>query len=91
VVMPLIQPSLEAYNFDMVWFGVIMTILMEIGLITPPVGVNLFVIQGIAPDIPLRQILLGSTPFVILMLLAIVLFAFVPGLITWLPALMLGG
>jgi C4-dicarboxylate transporter DctM subunit len=91
VVMPLIQPSLEAYNFDMVWFGVIMTILMEIGLITPPVGVNLFVIQGIAPDIPLRQILLGSMPFVVLMLLAIVLFAFVPGLITWLPALMLGG
>lgn len=91
VVMPLIQPSLEAYNFDMVWFGVIMTILMEIGLITPPVGVNLFVIQGIAPDIPLREILLGSTPFVVLMLLAIVLFTFLPGLITWLPALMLGG
>lgn len=91
VVMPLIQPSLEAYNFDLVWFGVIMTILMEIGLITPPVGVNLFVIQGIAPDIPLRQILLGSTPFVILMVLVIVLFAFAPGLVTWLPSLMLGG
>ncbi|MGE0151539.1 MAG: TRAP transporter large permease [Reyranellaceae bacterium] len=91
VVMPLIQPSLEAYHFDLIWFGVIMTILMEIGLITPPVGVNLFVIQGIAPDIPLRQILLGSTPFVIIMLVAIVLFAFVPGLVTWLPALMVGG
>ncbi len=91
VVMPLIQPSLEAYDFDLIWFGVIMTVLMEIGLITPPVGVNLFVIQGIAPDIPLRQILLGSTPFVIIMLLAIVLFAFVPGLVTWLPALMMGG
>ncbi|MEO8558741.1 MAG: TRAP transporter large permease [Rhodospirillales bacterium] len=91
VVMPLIQPSLETYNFDLVWFGVVMTILMEIGLITPPVGINLFVIQGIAPDIPLRQILLGSTPFVMLMLLAVVLFAIFPGLITWLPALMLGG
>ena len=91
VVMPLIQPSLEAYGFDLVWFGVVMTILMEIGLITPPVGVNLFVIQGIAPDIPLRQILLGSTPFVILMVLVIVLFVLVPGLVTWRPALMLGG
>ncbi|HMP07070.1 MAG TPA: TRAP transporter large permease [Lacipirellulaceae bacterium] len=91
VVMPLIQPSLELYNFDLIWFGVVMTILMEIGLITPPVGVNLFVIQGIAPDIPLRQILLGSMPFVILMVLVIVLFAFVPGLVTWLPSLMLGG
>jgi TRAP-type C4-dicarboxylate transport system permease large subunit len=58
---------------------------MEIGLITPPMGLNLFVIQGIAPDIPLRKILLGSVPFVILMIVGMILLCIFPEIATWLP------
>jgi tripartite ATP-independent transporter DctM subunit len=90
VVMPIIQPSLEAYHFDLIWFGVIMTILMEIGLIHPPVGVNLFVIRAIAPDLSLQDIFYGSMPFLILMLVAVALFAIFPELVTWLPTVMQG-
>lgn len=91
VVMPIVLPSLTTFNFDLIWFGVIMTILLEIGLITPPVGVNLFVIHGIAPDLTLREILEGSLPYVIIMLLSIVLFSLVPELVTWLPSHIMGG
>ena len=63
---------------------------MEIGLITPPVGLNLYVINGIAPDISLKQILIGSAPFVGCMVLAIVILCLLPGLATWLPTAMMG-
>jgi TRAP-type C4-dicarboxylate transport system permease large subunit len=63
----------------------LMTINMEIGLITPPVGLNLFVIQGIAPDISIGKILKGSFPFVLLMMLQIILLCIFPEIATWLP------
>ena len=63
MVTPILLPALKAHGFDLIWFGVIMTILMEMGLIHPPVGLNLFVINGIAPDIPLRKIVWGVLPF----------------------------
>ena len=56
---PIILPPLKAAGFDLVWFGVVMTIVMEMGLIHPPVGLNIFVIKNIAPDIPLRRRHLG--------------------------------
>ena len=62
-----------------------MTINMEIGLIHPPVGLNLFVINAIAPDIPLGDVIKGTIPFVILMLLAILILCVFPGIATWLP------
>jgi C4-dicarboxylate transporter DctM subunit len=64
---------------------VIMTILMEMGLIHPPVGLNLFVINSIAPDIKLSDIIWGTLPFIGLMVLAIVLLAFFPDIAMWLP------
>ena len=79
MVTPIILPALKAHGFDLIWFGVIMTILMEMGLIHPPVGLNLFVINGIAPDIPLRKIVWGVLPFLALMAIAIVLLCVVPG------------
>ena len=71
-------------------FAVILTINMEIGLISPPVGLNLYVINGIAPDISLKTILKGSLPFVACMLLAIVLLCVFPGIATWLPEAVMG-
>ncbi|HET6599520.1 MAG TPA: TRAP transporter large permease subunit, partial [Burkholderiaceae bacterium] len=67
-ITPVLLPGLAAHGFDLVWFGVQMTILMEAGLIHPPVGLNLFVIQGIAPEISLKDLLWGVTPFIILIL-----------------------
>jgi len=85
MVTPILLPALKAHGFDLIWFGVIMTILMEMGLIHPPVGLNLFVINGIAPDIPLRKIVWGVLPFLLLMVIAIVLLCVVPEIATSLP------
>ena len=87
---PIILPPLRAAGFDLVWFGVVMTIVMETGLIHPPVGLNIFVIKNIAPDIPLSDIIWGIVPFVILMLLSVVLLSAVPGIATWLPDVVMG-
>jgi C4-dicarboxylate transporter DctM subunit len=82
---PIILPPLRAAGFDLIWFGIIMTIVMEMGLIHPPVGLNLFVIKGVAPDIPLGEIVWRVLPFVGLMGFAVLLLCFVPEISTWLP------
>jgi tripartite ATP-independent transporter DctM subunit len=87
---PIILPPLKAAGFDLIWFGVIMTIVMEMGLIHPPVGLNLFVIKNIAPDIPLRDVIWGVMPFVGLMIIAVVLMCFFPGIATWFPDALMG-
>ena len=83
---PIILPPLKAAGFDLIWFGVVMTIVMEMGLIHPPVGLNLFVIKNIAPDIPLGSIIRGVLPFVGLMILTIVILSLAPGIAIWLPS-----
>lgn len=88
---PILLPIIETAGFDPIWFAVILTINMEIGLISPPVGLNLYVINGIAPEISLRTILLGSLPYVACMVVAIVLLCFFPGIATWLPDAVMGG
>jgi C4-dicarboxylate transporter, DctM subunit len=85
VTMPVLFPIITELGFDPIWFGVVMTLNMEMGLITPPVGLNLYVVQGIAPDIPLRDILAGSLPYVAVLALGIIILALFPGLVTWLP------
>jgi tripartite ATP-independent transporter DctM subunit len=87
---PIILPPLRAANFDIIWFGVIMTIVMEMGLIHPPVGLNIFVIRNVAPDIPLREVIRGTLPFVLLMMGAVLLLCLVPEISTWLPNLVMG-
>jgi len=87
MVTPVIMPGLLAHGFDPIWFGVNMTIVMEMGLIHPPVGLNLFVIQGIAPDISLKDLMWGVTPFIVIMLLFIAVISIFPQIATWLPNL----
>jgi tripartite ATP-independent transporter DctM subunit len=87
---PIILPPLKAAGFDLIWFGVVMTIVMEMGLIHPPVGLNIFVIKNIAPDIPLIDVIRGVLPFLGLMFVAILLMCFVPGIATLLPDLVMG-
>ena len=87
---PIILPPLKAAGFDLIWFGVVMTVVMEMGLIHPPVGLNIFVIKNIAPDIPLRDVIWGVAPFVVLMFVAVVLLCLFPGIATGLPDMMMG-
>jgi TRAP-type C4-dicarboxylate transport system permease large subunit len=91
MVTPVIMPGLLAHGFDPIWFGIVLTINMEMGLITPPVGLNLFVINGIAPDITFRQLVRGVIPFIVIMLLSIVLLALAPDIVMWLPDKLYGG
>jgi TRAP-type C4-dicarboxylate transport system permease large subunit len=87
---PIILPPLKAAGFDLIWFGVLMTIVMEAGLIHPPVGLNIFVIKNIAPDITLSQIIWGVMPFVLLMFVAVVLICVFPAISTALPDAVMG-
>ena len=87
---PILLPIIIQAGFDPYWFAVILTINMEIGLITPPVGLNLYVINGIAPNITLGEILRGSLPYVGCMVAGIVLLCLVPEIALWLPNLLMG-
>lgn len=87
---PILLPIVTTAGFDPYWFAVVLTINMEIGLISPPVGLNLYVINGIAPDISLKTILVGSLPYVACMVIAIILLCLFPGLATVLPDAVMG-
>ncbi len=87
---PIILPPLRAAGFELIWFGVVMSVIMEMGLIHPPVGLNIFVINKIAPDIGLKDIVWGTLPFVGLMIVAIVILCAAPGIATALPDLVYG-
>jgi C4-dicarboxylate transporter, DctM subunit len=90
MTMPILQPVLEAQGFDVIWFAVIMTINLEVGLIHPPVGLNLYILRGVAPQVPLGTVMWGSIPFVLLMFLGIVILSIFPEIATWLPQKMMG-
>lgn len=87
---PIILPPLKAAGFDLIWFGIVMTVVMEMGLIHPPVGLNIFVIKNIAPDIPLKDVVRGVFPFLILMFVAVLLLCVFPTISTGLPDMIMG-
>ena len=87
---PILLPIITAAGFDPIWFGVVVTINMEIGLIHPPVGLNIYIVNAIAPDVPLMQIMWGTLPYVICMMLAIVILCAFPQIATWLPDFLMG-
>ena len=87
---PIILPPLKAAGFDLIWFGIVMTVVMEMGLIHPPVGLNIFVIKNIAPDIPLKDVIWGVMPFLLLMFAAVILLCVFPAIATGLPNVIMG-
>lgn len=91
MITPVIMPGILAHGFDPIWFGIVLTINMELGLITPPVGLNLFVINGIAPDINFKELVWGVVPFIVIMGLFIALLAIFPEIAMWLPNMMYQG
>ncbi|EFI51862.1 TRAP transporter large permease [Afipia sp. 1NLS2] len=87
---PILLPIITAAGFDPIWFGVIMTINMEIGLIHPPVGLNIYIVNAIAPDVPLAKVMWGTLPYVLCMFLAIIVLCIFPDIATWLPTYLMG-
>jgi len=87
---PMLLPVIKGLGFDSVWFSVMMTVNLEIGLLTPPVGLNLYVVQGIAPDVPLSKVLWDLVPFFIIDVVCLVLLCAFPEMATWLPSKMIG-
>jgi C4-dicarboxylate transporter, DctM subunit len=85
LTIPVIYPVISALGYDPIWFGVVMVIVLEIGLITPPVGLNVFVMKGVAPDVPLQTIFRGVVPFIIASVVALVLIIIFPEIATFLP------
>jgi len=91
IMLPILFPLVTGLGFDPVWFGIVMIVWLEMGFITPPVGINLFVIQGVARGSSMRDIAVGSTPFVLLMILLVVILFLFPDLALWLPRQMMPG
>ena len=85
LTVPIVFPALMALGFDPIWFGVIMVLVMEMALITPPVGMNVYVIKGIAPDIPLHVIFAGVWPFLLAQMVTMALIILFPDIALWLP------
>lgn len=88
IILPILFPLVMTFGFNPVWFGIIMIVWLEIGFITPPVGLNLFVIQGMMPGASARDITYGTTPYVLLMIVFVALLFAWPDLALWLPAQM---
>lgn len=87
---PILLPIITEAGFDPYWFAVVLTVNMEIGLITPPVGLNLYVINGIVPDVGLPKVLRGALPFMLCMVVGILILCWFPRLATWLPDVLMG-
>jgi C4-dicarboxylate transporter, DctM subunit len=91
MTIPLTFPIVTGLGFDPIWYGVLLTMIIEAGLLTPPVGMNLFILQGLRPEYSFIELIKGTMPFfVVLMLVTGMVIAF-PALITYLPRTMLGG
>lgn len=90
LTVPIFLPIMTAMEFDPVWMGVIMVMAMEQGLITPPVGMNVYVVKGVAKDVPLHAIFSGIFPFWLCIVIAVTLLAIFPDIALWLPNLLYG-
>ncbi len=88
--IPIIAPLMFDLGFDPIWYGVLMMILIETALITPPIGLNLYVVQGVRGKGPMKDVMIGALPFVAVMALMVLLLSLFPGLATWLPTILSG-
>jgi len=87
ILVPLFYPVVTALGYDPIWFGVVIILLAAVGLVTPPVGVNAFVVKGIAEDVPLETIFKGALPFIAAYVLALAIVILFPQTATYLPSI----
>jgi len=90
ITLPLVYPIMMALHFDPIWFGVVIVLQNEMGLLTPPVGSCLFVLHGLNPKEPFSEVAIGSIPFVLVLCVFLVVLTIFPGMATWLPNLVFG-
>lgn len=90
LVIPVFLPSLQAAGVDLLWFGIIVIIVVEMGLITPPIGMNVFTVKSVIPEVPLTTIFRGVVPFIYADVVALALIFLIPAIATVLPGLMGG-
>jgi tripartite ATP-independent transporter DctM subunit len=91
LTLPVVDPLIRQLEFSPIWFGVVMVIVLEMGLISPPVGVNVFVVKGIAKDVPMGDIFRGILPFWLAMIVCLILIVLFPDIAMFLPRTMIGG
>ena len=90
ITVPVFQPIVTQFGYDPIWFAIIVVVMVEVGLIHPPVGMNLFVIQAQAPEVKITSIYRGIIPFLVAPLILIALMFLFPGLALWLPNALYG-
>ncbi|MCX8110810.1 MAG: TRAP transporter large permease subunit [Syntrophorhabdaceae bacterium] len=88
LTLPVIFPVIVALHFHPIWFGVVAVLMMEAGLITPPVGLNVYTLAGIAKDVPMTEIFKGSTPYLISIIIVTIILTAFPKIVLFLPNLM---
>ena len=88
LTLPILMPVIKTLGFDPIWFGIVLVILIEAGMLTPPVGLNLYVMQSIAPKYSFEQVVKGSMPFFLMQLAGLAILTAFPSIATWLPSIM---
>ncbi|MBM3480934.1 MAG: TRAP transporter large permease subunit, partial [Alphaproteobacteria bacterium] len=89
MTLPIVFPLLTGLGFDPIWLGVVITVMIEVGMLTPPVGMNLFVLVGLTGgEVQLGAAARAAVPYWLALLLGVLLMTLVPGIATWLPAMM---
>ena len=88
LTMPLVAPILDALKIDPIWYAIVLTVNMEMALVTPPVGMNLYVINGLDKDIHMSEVITGVAPFILLMVAFLIFTMLFPPMSTWLPSMM---
>lgn len=90
ITIPIVFPVITQFGFDPIWFGVVAVIVIEMGMITPPVGLNVFVVKGVAGDVPMATIFKGVLPFLVAMALCLLLIVVFPQIALIIPDTMFG-
>ena len=88
LTIPIIYPVVLQMNYDPIWFGVVIVLISQIAVLTPPVGINVYVVKGIVRDVPIATIFRGTFPFLVAMVVLLAGVLFFPDLVLWLPRLM---
>jgi TRAP-type C4-dicarboxylate transport system permease large subunit len=88
LTVPLFYPVIQKLGLDPIWFSVIFMLTLEVALITPPFGMGLFVLQGVCPKVPFRQIVSAGIPYILCTFLLIILVMLFPPIATWLPSML---
>lgn len=89
LTLPIVVPIVKTLGFDLIWFGVIMVIVLEMGLISPPVGINCFVVKGLVPDVPMKKVFYGIAPFWFAMIVSVLILTIFPQIALFLPNTMI--